>query len=91
MMMKEMSEDSEVKDALSAEVIVRAELEARFGRNKISRVTVHRAELVSSESSEFWEAEGDIVLKLGLASKQIKHFKYCIDADLKRIVRFEII
>jgi hypothetical protein len=90
MLVREVFEDSKIEDAKSAEVVVRRELEARFGRNNIVKVTFSRAELVTGKSGEFWEAEGDIVLKVGLVSKQIKHFRYRIDSETKRTVGFEI-
>jgi hypothetical protein len=90
MLVKGVFENSKIDDAKSAEVVIRRELEARFGRNKIIKVTFSRAELVSGKSGEFWEAEGDIVMKAGLVSKQIKHFRYRIDSESKRTVGFEI-
>jgi hypothetical protein len=85
-----MYETSKIEDTKSAEIVARRQLEIRFGRDKIRKVTFLRVEYSSGKVGDFWEVEGDVVIKIGLWNKESKHFRYRIDSETGRVIGFEI-
>ena len=78
-----------VEDATSAQAAARRHLEGLYGSDRIKRVSFTKTWYATGATKDVWEVEGDVVIKRGMFSKEVRHFKFQIDPETGRVIGFE--
>jgi len=81
--------EARITDATSAQSAARRHLEAHYGAAKVKNVTFTRCWFSPGSSMEVWEVEGDVEIQMGFLRRDVRHFKYQIEATQGRVVGFE--
>jgi len=81
-------EEKKVADVNAAEMVVRRTLETRYG-NKLKSVSFRKCWYSASGQQEFWDVEGTLERKKGLASKEIRNIRYQVDPITGNIMGYE--
>jgi hypothetical protein len=84
-----LSEEVRIEDATSAQAAARRHLEAHYGADKILDIRFTRTWYATGAKRDLWEVEGDVKLKKGVFTKEVRHFKYQIDPETGRVIAFE--
>jgi len=82
-------EEIRIKDATSAQGAARRHLEGQYGADKIKSINFTRCWYHGGSTMDVWEVEGDITIKKGMISKEVRHFKYQIDPSTGNVIGFE--
>jgi len=82
-------EEVRVDDAISAQAAAKRHLEAHFGADKVISIRFTRAWYTPGARRDLWEVEGDVIVKKGMFSREVRHFKFQIDPETARVIAFE--
>jgi len=59
------------------------------GVDKVLNIKFTRTWYVTGAKRDLWEVEGDVTLKKGIFTKEVRHFKYQIDPETGRVIAYE--
>lgn len=79
-----------VADAPAAEAAVRDALQSQHG-DSLRRVSFRKCWFSVAGKQEFWDVEGAYVRSKRFVGREIKSFRYQVDAENGRIIGYELI